>query len=146
MFDAGVLRFRPMNEGFSSGSGASSSVVILRFSVQKNELLSQFLFFFPRLCLRQCARKVFDQINYCFSIFLAIFLKGKSVQCTCSECISLVLIFGDVDCMVANLSTCRPRKYLLGKTHLLAETGPLWPWSLWAIHPANLGSLLRSVF
>lgn len=50
MFDAGVLRLRAMNEGFSSGgdgSGASSRVVILRFSIQKNELLSQFLFFFP---------------------------------------------------------------------------------------------------
>lgn len=92
MYDAGVLRFRAMNEGFSSGGdgrGASSGVVMLRFNVKKNELLSQFLSP-PPLRPRQCARKVFNQINYCFSIFFAIFLKGKSVQRTCSECIPLV--------------------------------------------------------
>lgn len=120
MSDAGVLRFRAMNERLSSGSGASSGIVILQFNVQKNELLNQFLS--PHR-LRQCARTVFDQVNDCFSIFLAIFLKGKSAQCTCSKCISLVWTVWLPTRL--HSSTCRLRKYLLRKTLLLAETGPL---------------------
>lgn len=75
MFDAGVLRLRAMNEGFSSGgdgSGASSRVVILRFSIQKNELLSQFLFFFPTSPEAMCQKGFWSNkllLLYIFSHF-----------------------------------------------------------------------------